>query len=42
MNGIAGPSSTDTITGGKTLELSEYDKVGILKDLFFKFNFIGS
>lgn len=26
-NGLPGPSTTDTITGGKTLELSEYDKV---------------
>ncbi|KAI1732349.1 zinc finger, c3HC4 type (RING finger) domain-containing protein [Ditylenchus destructor] len=26
-NGLPGPSTTETITGGKTLELSEYDKI---------------
>ncbi|KAL3089176.1 hypothetical protein niasHT_021120 [Heterodera trifolii] len=26
-NGLPGPNTTDTITGGKTLELSKYDKV---------------
>jgi hypothetical protein len=27
MNGLAGPNPTETVTGGKTLELSKYDKV---------------
>lgn len=26
-NGLPGPSTTDTITGGKTLELSDYDNI---------------
>lgn len=27
MNGLPGPSTTDTVTGGKTLDLSDYDMV---------------
>lgn len=27
MNGLSGPNPTETVTGGKTLELSKYDKV---------------
>lgn len=27
MNGLPGPNPTETVTGGKTLELSKYDKV---------------
>lgn len=27
MNNGLGPSPTETVTGGKTLELSKYDKV---------------
>jgi hypothetical protein len=42
MNGITGPSTTETITGGKTLELSEYDKVSLFINITYEYSYFSA